>query len=205
MRLTIDTIRGTVQDDCRGWLMFDQHYPLPNHTDHHFIVRRSTDKVTLIEIKKGKKVIRRGKVRHLSVTAGQSVRGGSIQQAYTFELDPNQEIYPIAELVDRLIANGVEPWQISPMFTNDLSDCVASHSSPQVVSDGRVERTEWPDEDDLMQRSQFVVEGATWAVRFFGTKISHIYLWMSAAERANALLNTVKAVQAGEITPVYSA
>lgn len=204
MRLTLDTIRGTVEDN-RGHLTFDRYYPMPDHTGHRFIVRQLIDKVIMVEIKKGTKVVQRGKVRHLSVTAGQSVRGGSIQQAYTLELDPDQEIYPIAEIIDRLIASGVKTWMISPMFEYELSDCVASHSSPQMVSDGRVERIEWPDEDDLMQRSQFVVEGATWAVRFFGTKISHIYLWMGAAEHADALLDTIKAIQAGKITPVYGA
>lgn len=204
MLLTLDTIRGTVEDN-RGYLTFGRYYPMPDHTDHRFIVRKLTDKVIMVEIRKGTKVVQRGKVRHLSVTAGQSIRGGSITQAYTLRLDPNREIYPIDEIVDRLIASGVKPWMISPMFGYELSDCVASHSSPQLVSDGRVERIEWPDEGDLTQRSQFVVEGATWAVRFFGTKISHIYLWMSAAEHADALLNTIKAIQAGEVTPVYGA
>jgi roadblock/LC7 domain-containing protein len=207
MRILLDHVRNTVCRTEGGELSFDRFYPLDD--DHKFIVRNLGSSF-MIEIRKGKRsVVQRAVVRHMSVTVGSNFDSSSIIRPYIIELDPAREIFPIAQLVDKVRALGIKSSSISPMFAWEvLVTCAASHSSPQMMSDGVTERFERSASRDLLPASEFEVSGASWAVSFFGTpgvpgRHLHVYLWMEAAEDPDSVLDAIRQIQVGQLAPSY--
>ena len=209
MRISLNLVgREEMRDENGNFLEFDRHHPMPDG-EHQFIVRKLRD-CWLVTIKKGRKgkPLQQAKVQSLSATVGNMLGGGAMHQRYQLTLDPTQAIFPISDLVDTLLAQGVNWGTISPMFSDSgLTDCVASWSSPHMISDGMVIRKEHEGDDNLLDASQFTIgRGATWAIRFNGTRISHIYLWMGAAEHSDKILETLKVIEVGTLsTPTYGA
>ena len=182
----------------------NRFHDLPGHEGHTYIVRTSSpNKGFMVQIKQGKKVIQTGSIRPLSAVIGRYPGSDALtSHEFILELDPSQPIYPIADLVRQLMALGIEDWHISPMFRDDLRDCIASHSSPRVISDGRVDVDPRAGGGDLLAHNVYRVTGPSWVIQSFGSDISHIYLWMNAAEHADTILDNVRRIQAGETVPV---
>lgn len=123
---------------------------------------------------------------------------------YVFTLDPSQAIFPIAELVERVMALGIRADQITPVFYGEHADCHRSADWPDMASDGRIYRTELAEEPELPARSHFDVMGANWVVHYSDREVQRIYLWMGAAERPDAVLKKIQRIQAGQFTTSYA-
>ena len=207
MQLHIDMASIEVVAEGNQKIEFDRFYPMPDGI-HRFIVRRFSKYTLSIEIRRGKKQqVQSGTVRLLSSRAGWDAAGDPIEQPYVITLDPAKEIFPIAELVNRLLKDGIRRGQISPMFSPELLDCVLSKFGPQMASDGEVERSETSGSTELTRRTRFVVKNASWAIQYADVTLYHVYIWMNAAdaESTETLLDAIRCIQAGELTPVYSA
>jgi len=107
------------------------------------------------------------------------------------------------------------------MFAREtLTTCSASFAGPQMLTDGtcngmfREAHTVDKDqllcdlrsrgepyikgEEELSDSQSYFVSGATWAIlHSSGGKISHIYVWMSAADQAEAICEHVRGLTAG--------
>lgn len=198
MQIHIDTIRATAVADGVGEVKLDRYYDMPDASGCRFIVRGFGSlhpKTYLIEIKRGKELLQRGRVRAMSTAIGNLESGGPRHQRYAIDLHPDQPIFPISDLVDKILEMGIKSWQISPVFDDALMDRVASHSSPQMTSDGNVASEDIPYDlyAGLLASRAFVVTGATWAIMSHDTSaISHIFLWMSAAKNAATIQQEIE-------------
>lgn len=196
MKLRIDTIQGVATLDDGQPVVTDRFYPMPD--GYKFIVRALTGNAIMIEIKQGKRVVQRGTVRFLSAVLGRHDNGKPRRQLYSIELHPDKPIYPIADLVDQLMAAGIEHWQIAPVFEDQFDECVANHSSPQMWSDGNVTVLQLPErdlpgDDSLLPSNLYRVSGATWAIMSHEDRVSHVYLWMGA--EADAVMDAIEQIR----------
>lgn len=202
MQLTLDTVLNTICDAEGNTLEFGRSYPMPDG-EHTFVVRESD--AYLVAIKKDGQTVQSAKIHNgLSAAAGQGLNGDHRVQSYVLDLDPARPIWPINDLIKKLLSLGIDSYSISPMFDPALSDCVPSHSSPHVLSDVPVRRWERPSVGDRLTTSEFTVREATWAIRYFEEAGElHVYLWMGAAETLETVLDAVRRIKAGELTPEY--
>jgi len=182
-----------------------QRLPLEEFNGHDLTVRLMDEWFLLIQIRFDKKIIQQGFVQSLSATAGRLSCGGPIIQEYAIEINPDVPIFPISELVSSLIDIGVKSHKISPMFDDRLDDHATSSRTLQMWSDGEIRTCHYTYEDRSESipppRTEFIVRNATWAVRRSGGETGpsiHIYLWMSAADKAEEVLRAVQLLMKGE-------
>jgi hypothetical protein len=116
-------------------------------------------------------------------------------EPYVLDLDPAKQIFPVANLIDQLMAMGIKGWMITPVFTSQLHNCVARHSEPRMESDGDVKYTDLPGGGDFMPSRFFKLTDARWAILSFdkgGVPLCHIYLWPGASEASEEILETAR-------------
>lgn len=197
MQLRISANRRITADGVPGQIKFDHYYPLADADGHRFIVRPLGNTGVLIEIKCGKRTVQRDTVKYLSVMTGRRENGEPSTGPYVIDLHPQTRIFPIAKLIDDLLAAGVQSWQITPMEGDYLSDTVAAWSHPQMISDVPVRFEELPAHGDLADAMRFEVTFASWAILFNGNKVSHVYLWTHADEAK--VLEALECIRTGKV------
>jgi hypothetical protein len=156
----------------------------------------------IVNGKRQKRPVQSAIIRNCSVVAGHNRAGGPIIRPYVVNVDPDKEIFPIEKLINELMGLGVYDWQITPMSDSELYDCVASHDHPSMLSDGNAQWVNLPAGEDTPRCRWFKVNGGpTWAIRSDSDGLGHIYLWPSAAEASETILETARqAIRAKLVT-----
>lgn len=201
MELYINPRTGAVTANGRE-LKTDVFYDLDEHPDHQFVVRSTSRTAVILQIAtkrepgKKRRTAQTGRVQLVSATTGQhDMDGNAITQSYTVVLDPEKPIWPIADVVDQLLAAGLKGWQISPMTFN-LYTTSAAHSSPQMKTDGTMSSLYDAGDDDTLPGINFTVKDAAWAILHHDGDINHVYLWPTAGDAADSLMRAVNEIQA---------
>lgn len=196
MKLRIDTATGTVSaSELRGTLALEQYYPLGD--SHRFIVRRVNRDTLLIQIKRDKKLVQQGIVRFLSTAAGTQANGEPVLQRYTVELHPDQPVYPMSATADALLAAGIIPSRIHPMFSQQLVHHTSSWL-PDMRSDGKVERTTLTVESFTDTTDRFTISGATWAIMCSVGEIVHVFIWPGSENHIDGLMAAINEIRRGD-------
>jgi len=182
---------------------YDQYYPLDD--EHKFIVRSAINGRVIIEIRRGKRQVQQATLHALSYVTDYDDLGQPIVLPHVFDLRPDESIYPISKLVDQLLSEGVEPWEITRKF-NIFPDGYAAGQhyngggildtvEPYMISDGQVTSRESTLDNTVRALS---VKGATWAIQATKHGVHHIYLWDGAAECAADVLEAVREIWASK-------
>lgn len=169
--------------------------------DHRFMVRVPKDEdVVIIDIKgrKGRNPLRSVTIPSMSSVAGRTPTCELILRSHIIELSPDGPIFPIGELVTRLVGAGIDTKSITPLRDDVLTDS-ANQGMITMVSDGQVSTREIPGSGDLFDTTVFTVTGATWAIRYSGTTIWHVYLWPTAAANAEKVIEAIYGIRAGTL------
>ncbi|MBL8159014.1 hypothetical protein JNJ66_00995 [Candidatus Saccharibacteria bacterium] len=179
-----------------------QRHPLDS--EHDFIIEllgTGQSRKLHVKIMQGSKRVKRAMVPLLSGYAGRKTNGNSRHRKIQLRLDPARPIFPIKDVVDALLAAGIEWYQISPMHADSaLDDCTARRNDPRVATDGDTCISELEPEGDLFARRRFEVTGATWAIVYHGTTIEHVYLWDGAEDHLQDILEAVTTIRSGTVS-----
>ncbi len=197
MEICIDPMRFLVTTAGGVGGTFALNTPHRLDDSHRFVVTHDNRKGALIKLKHDPKVVQRGLVPFLSATAGRNENGVPRIQPCVVDLDPSRPIFPLAPVVDALLAAGTSWGEISPMAAeSELTDHAPTDSMPMMHSNGTIEC------DEIGSTTRFVVSDATWAVTSQDGCTTHVYLWPGAEAHTAEIVATVGRINSGTLASI---
>lgn len=192
MRLTLNA-HSRMLTDGRGQLVAcDKYYPLAGHEGYTFIVRQVPG-LRIVEIKQNKTVVQRAAIKLLSFMADRER-----SQDYYINLDPQEPIWPIEHLVDRVLELGIRAFEISPIFTPRTTIRIP-HGSPYVILSSGGSKSLTTDE----RYCYHTVMNAAWVIVYSAKDgvVTRVFIRMEVHPQAvmDALITSIIAVQMGRL------
>jgi len=190
-------------------LVLGRRYDLPDAQGYSVIFHEAGRDTIVVCFKSGKKTVRTETIELLSSITGKDSKGNPVSSPLLLELDPTSDapIFPINDLVKRLMEMSVDDeddevkiqrWQITPLSDDEIRVLSASYTDPRMISDGEVNPFTQPARSGLLAARGYTVRTASWAIRFYGSTIDHIYLWMTAADKIDEILQAIADIKAGK-------